>query len=180
MKENYQTKSNTLIFIAIIMMAIAFFSLYFSKTPPNVNKTDTVYVSDTIYKDTTLTIFKEKPVVKEVYLTKVDTFYTSEGKDTILKTESKLYQDTLCCKNDSIILKNYISGVNPTLDSIKADWRKQETIITNTVEITKYIEKKRTFLDRFSIGIGVGYGIGLNNKQFEPFIGVSFNYNLHF
>ena len=172
------SRSNTLIVIAIIMMAIAFFSLYFSKTPPNVNKADTVYVSDTIYKDTTLTIFKEKPVVKEVYLTKVDTFYTKEGKDTILKTESKLYQDTLCCKNDSIILKNYISGVNPTLDSIKADWRRQETIITNTVEITKYIEKKRTFLDRLSIGPAVTAGYDPINRQWGMTVGFGAFYDI--
>ena len=178
MKENYQTKSNTLIFIAIIMMAIAFFSLYFRKTPPNINKVDTVYVSDTIYKDTTLTIFKEKPIVKEVYLTKIDTFYTKEGKDTILKTESKLYLDTLCCKNDSIILKNYISGVNPTLDSIKADWRKQETIITNTVEITKYIEKKRTFLDRLSIGPAVTAGYDPINRQWGMTVGFGAFYDI--
>lgn len=175
MKEKYQenTKiSNTLIFIAIVMMAISFFAVYFNRTLPNIDKVDTVIQRDTIRHVDTLTIFKEKLVPKYKYLTKIDTFYTKDGKDTVLKTENKVYQDTLCNKKDSIILQSYISGQNAQLDSIKADWRKSETIITNTVEITKYINKKRNFWDRLSIGPAVTAGYDPINKQFGMTIGV--------
>ena len=175
--KNMKTDSKILIIIAIILMTISFFTVYFSKTPENVAKTDTITISDTVYKDTVLTIFKDKLVPKNVYLTKTDTFYTKEGKDTIFKTEQKHYTDTLCNKNDSIILQSFITGQNVTKDSIKVNWKKQETIVTNTVEITKYIEKKRTFWNRFNVGVQVGYGYGFKSKELEPYVGVGISFS---
>lgn len=172
-------KNNKLIYIAIILSIISILIYYININHEyilnrcfNINKVDTVLVSDTIRKVDTLTLFKEKPIPKTIILTKIDTFYTKEGSDTILKTENKVYQDTLCNKNDSIILQSYISGINSNLDSIKADWRKSETIITNTIEITKYIERKKTFWNRFHIGLQAGYGYGFKSKEFTPYIGV--------
>ena len=144
----------------------------------HVNRVDTVYHSDTIYKDTTLYIFKEKPVPKYIEIVKTDTFYKEDGTDTIFKTENKQYQDTFTCANDSIILKSYISGQNPVIDSISAEWKRQETIITNTVTITKYIEKKRTFWNRFHFGVQAGYGYGFSSKQFEPYLGIGGSFDL--
>lgn len=161
-------KNSVLIIVVILLTVIAFLAIYHFETPPNVNKIDTVYKSDTIWKDT-LTIFKEKPVLKIVKIEKTDTFYTKDGKDTILQTQTKQYQDTLCQNKDSIILKSYISGVNPTLDSISAEWKKQETIITNTVEITKYIEKRK----RFSYGPSITVGYDPLNKNFGMMVGMS-------
>ena len=85
--------------------------------------------------------------------------------------QNKQYQDTFTCANDSIIIQNFISGINSNLDSTKVDWKRQETIITNTVEITKYIEKKRTFWNRLSIGPAVTAGYDPINKQFATTIG---------
>ena len=166
------SKSNTLIFIAIIMMAIAFFSLYFSKTPPNINKVDTVWVSDTIRYVDTLTLFKNKPIPKYVYLTKIDTVYSKEGDSIFLKTENKVYNDTLCQRNDSAIVTSYITGINANLDSTKIDLRITKETITNTIEITKYIEKKRNFWDRLSIGPAVSAGYDPINKQWGMTVGV--------
>jgi hypothetical protein len=118
-----------------------------------------------------LYIIKEKPVPKYIETIKIDTFYKKDGSDTLIKTENKQYQDTLTCANDSIILKSYISGQNPTLDSISAEWKRQETIITNTEIITKYIEKKRTLWNRLSIGPSVTAGYDPINKQFATTIG---------
>lgn len=137
----------------------------------HVNRVDTVYHSDTIYKDTTLYIIKEKPVPKYIEVVKTDTFYKKDGSDTLIKTENKQYQDTFTCANDSIIIQNFISGINSNLDSTKVDWKRQETIITNTIEITKYIEKKRTFWNRLSIGPAVTAGYDPINKQFATTIG---------
>lgn len=173
--------NTTLIISAILAVLVAVLTIYFSEryfVNPDISKVDTLMVSDTIWKDTTLTIIKEKPVEKEVFITKVDTFFTKDGNDTIIKTEAKLYQDTLCNQRDSIILKSYISGQNPKLDSLRADWRKSETIITNTVEITKYLEKKKTVWDRFHIGLQAGYGYGFTSKQLELYIGIGGSFDL--
>lgn len=163
-------KCNTLIIVGILLTVIAFFAIYhFGKTLPNVNKIDTVYKSDTIWKDTTLTIFKEKPVLKIVKIEKTDTFYTKDGKDTILKVENKQYQDTFTCQKDSIIIQNFISGINSKLDSTKVNWKKQETIITNTATIEKYIEKRK----RFSYGPSITVGYDPLNKNFGMMVGMS-------
>lgn len=144
----------------------------------HVNKIDTVYHSDTIYKDTTLYIIKEKPVPKYIETIKIDTFYKKDGSETLIKTENKQYQDTLTCANDSIILKSYISGQNPTLDSISAEWKRQETVITNTVTIEKYITKKKTFWNRFHFGLQTGCGYGFTSKEFEPYLGIGGSFDL--
>lgn len=136
-----------------------------------VNKIDTVYTTDTVYKDTTLYIFKEKPVPKYIEVLKTDTFYKKDGSDTLLKTENKQYQDTFTCAKDSIIIQNFISGINSKLDSTKVDWKKSETIITNTVEITKYINKKKI---HFSPTISAGYDP--LNKNFGIMVGVGIAY----
>ena len=171
-KENMKgMKSNTLLVIAFLLTVISFFAIYHFDTPKNIDKIDTIIQRDTIRHVDTLTIFKEKPILKIVKEAKVDTFYTKDGKDTIFKTENKVYQDTLCNKNDSIILQSYISGQNAQLDSIKADWRKSETIITNTVTIEKYINNKRKFWDRLSIGPSVTAGYDPINKNFGTTVG---------
>ena len=170
-------RNKHVIYSCIIFILFIFSILYYSKYNyykniyNNIHKTDTVLKRDTLYKDTTITVFKEKPVPKYIYVTKRDTVYDKEGNEIELKTESKLYQDTLCNKSDSIILKSYISGVNPILDSISADWKKRETTITNTVEITKYIEKKRNFWDRLSIGPAITAGYDPINKNFGMTVG---------
>lgn len=171
-KEN-MSNDNILVIIAILLTTFAFFVGYKGCLTTNFNKVDTIFKTDTIIKGDTLTITKEKPVLKEVFIEKIDTFYTKDGKDTILKTEKKTFQDTLCHKKDTIILKSFISGVSPKLDSLSAEWRKQETIVTNTVEITKYINKKRTLLDRISIGPAVTAGYDPINKNWGVMVGAS-------
>lgn len=177
-------RNKNIIYSCILFILLVFSILFYSKYNyykniyNNIHKTDTVLKMDTLYKDTTITVFKEKPVPKYIYVTKRDTVYDKEGNEIELKTESKLYQDTLCNKSDSIILKSYISGVNPILDSISAEWKKRETTITNTVEITKYIEKEKTFFDRFHIGIQAGYGYTFNSKTFQPYVGLGIGFDL--
>lgn len=161
------------------MMALSFLYVYYGKTQGNIDKIDTLTISDTIYKDTVLTIIKEKPIPKEVYLTKIDTFYTNNGKDTLLKTENKVYNDTIACAKDTVVVTNFIKGINATLDSTKVLLKKQDKIITNTVTIEKYIEKKKTFFSRFHVGIQTGYGYGFNSRQFEPYVGAGLSIDIN-
>lgn len=169
-------KNKILLYIIIILLIISCIFNYKYFINNNIEHIDTVTLSDTIRHVDTLTIFKEKPIPKTIVLTKIDTFFTSKGDSVLLKTENKVYQDTLCNKNDSIILKSYISGINSKIDSMQADWRKSETIITNTIEITKYIEKKKTFFDHLKFGVGVGTGYGLTTNKADIWVGASAAY----
>lgn len=176
MKDKKMMKNNTIIliigFITCILLGCF---MWYNQTPMEIIKTDTVTVSDTIYKTDTFKI--EKLVPKKVVEIKRDTLYKKDSTEVILVSENKEYKDTISTNDgDSIILNNYISGINPQLDSTKVNLKKKEII--KTVQITKYIEKKKTIWDRFSLGVGVGYGYGLKNKDIEPFVGISLTYSL--
>ena len=179
-------KNNTLIYIALIP-TILLLLIYCINTNYNTiinyildkySKPDTCIVTDTLRYVDTLTFFKEKPIEKKIYLTKIDTFYTKEGKDTVLKTENKHYIDTLCVQKDTAIIQNYISGINANLDSTRIQLRKTKEVITNTIEITKYIEKKKTFWNRFHLGVQAGYGYGFEYKGLEPYVGLGGSFDL--
>lgn len=133
-----------------------------------IEKTDTLTVTDTIFKTDTFLIEKPIPVKEEII--KIDTFYDIHNVPVYLATETKEYNDTLCNQNDSIILKNYISGVNASLDSMKVDWRKQE--ITNTITVTKFVKDKK----KLCYGPSITTGYDLVNKQWGIMAGVSLIY----
>lgn len=172
-------KNSKYIIVLIIFCAIIFgiFGYFCGRTPVEVVKTDTVTKTDTFWKVDSCKIIKYVP--KKIIEIKRDTLYKKDSTEVILVSEAKEYKDTVSTNDgDSIILNNYVSGINPQLDSTKVNLKKKEII--KTVEITKYIEKKKTVWDRFNVGLGIGYGIGLKNKDFEPFVGVSLVYNLQF
>lgn len=170
--------NNVLIVIGLLICILMGCTLWYAQTLPKIGETDTIFVSDTIRQVDTLTVFKEKPIPKEVIKVKVDTFYTKEGNDTTLITENKVYQDSLCVQNDTAIVTNYISGINAKLDSTKVQLRITKETITNTVEITKYIEKKKTFWNRFHLGVQAGYGYGFEYKGLEPYVGIGGSFDL--
>lgn len=180
-------KNNKLIYISLILSILLFLIYILNNNYNNIinyfidkytDKADTVFVTriDTIKEVKDTTIYKTIP--KYIEKIKTDTFYTKEGKDTVLAVENKVYQDTLTCANDSIILQSFITGINSQRDSIKANWKRQETIITNTVEITKYIEKKRTFWNRFSVGPAITAGYDPINKQWGVLAGASVTFDI--
>lgn len=164
-------KNNILLILGFLTCVVLTFLVWHNYEPREINKIDTIWQTktDTFWKDTT--IWRYKPVEKEKIVLKIDTFYKN-GKDTILVTENKVYQDTLCANNDSIILQSYISGINSNLDSIRADWRKSETVITNTVTVTKYIKEKK----HFHIAPNASFGYGIINKQADLYIGIGVSY----
>ncbi len=179
MKKYQKMKNNNvLLVIGLFICLIMGCTLWYAQTLPKIGETDTIFVSDTIRQVDTLTVFKEKPIPKEVIKVKVDTFYTKEGNDTTFITENKVYQDSLCVQNDTAIVTNYISGINAKLDSTKVQLRITKETITNTVEITKYIEKKKTFWNRFHLGVQAGYGYGFEYKGLEPYVGLGGSFDL--
>ena len=170
--------NNVLLVVGLLICVLMGCTLWYAQTLPKVGETDTIYHTDTLRYVDTLTIFKEKPIPKEVLVTKIDTFYTKEGDDTTFVTENKVYQDSLCVQNDTAIVTNYISGINAKLDSTRVQLRITKETITNTVEITKYLEKKKTFWNRFHLGVQAGYGYGFQFKGLEPYVGLGGSFDL--
>lgn len=144
------------------------------KNKPEVIKTDTVTVTDTLWKDTTIVekVFVPKEVVKK----KVDTLYLENGDTLNLITEQKKYEKSLVSDKDTADLEIYVSGIETSVDSLKM--RLKTHTVTNTIEITKYVERKKTFKDRFHFEPQVGIGYGLTNKKTDIYVGVGFGIDL--
>ena len=132
---------------------------------------DTVTVTrvDTFWKDTTIT--KTEFIPKKVEVIRHDAII----KNTVLPVERKLYEDTLINDNDSIVLCAYVQGINAKLDSTTAQWKKHKEIVTNTVTITKYVEKPKKI---FEFKPQVGFGYGVFNKKPDMYIGIGVGINL--
>ena len=175
--------SNTLIFIsiAICFIILGFFYLdrsgYFDPMK-EVIKTDTVFTTktDTLWKDTT--IVDKEIVPKYIVKKKVDTVYTKEGDTLRLITEAKRFDKRLISNKDTADVQIYTSGIETSLDSLKMRLKTHTDVITNTVEVKKYIQKKKTFWNRFHIGVQAGYGYGFNYKGLEPYVGIGASFDL--
>ena len=170
--------STILLIIGFIICVILSCMLWYSQSPKEVIKTDTVFntKTDTLWKDTT--IVKKEYVPTIVEKIQIDTVYDSNGDTIQLIVEAKKWEDSIVSNKDTAYLQIFTSGIRTSLDSTKIRLKTHTEVVTNTIEITKIVEKKKTVWDRFSLGVGVGYGIGLKNKDFEPFAGVSHIYSL--
>ena len=135
---------------------------------PNVKEIDTVAITDTLWKDTTIIVKEFVPKKKKKK--KVDTLYLQNGDTLNLITESKRYERSLVSDKDTADVEIYTTGINTSLDSLK--WRLKTHSVTNTVEITKYVERKKRFKDRFHIQPQAGVGYGLISKKVDAYIGV--------
>lgn len=128
--------------IGIVLVIIAFLlgrCTYECPEPETIEKHDTTYIhsTDTVKVDTI--IYKDRIVL--------DTFYI---RDTFLVREQLTYEDSLS--------KIYVSGIDPSIDSIIHYIPRDTVIITN--DITHVVKKKWNF----GIGVGgyVGAGVGYN------------------
>ena len=75
--------------------------------------------------------------------------------------------------SDDSTYKAWVSGYEPRLDSINV-FRKT---IKETVTISVPTKKKRTFWQRFNIGVQAGYGLGLDDKKTHPYVGCGVGFN---
>lgn len=171
-------KNNTLIFICLFLTVVILGVIYAVRNYNiddllnGTHKTDTVFSTktDTLWKDTT--IEKVKPIPTYIYKVKTDTVYDKDDNPIELVTENKVYNDTIVCEKDTAELRIFTSGIKSNVDSIFLRMRKSEIIKTNTITITKYIEKKKTFMDRIHIQPQVTSGFDLINKQWGLTVGV--------
>lgn len=159
-------------------MVVSWVTLYCEKTSNNVEKIDTVFQTktDTIFRDTTITI--KELVPKIIVKKKVDTLYTEKGDTVQFTTESKRYDETIINEADTADISVYTTGINTQVDSVALKLKTHTNVITNTIEITKYIEKKKTFWDRFHFGIQGGVGYGLTQKKVDAYIGLGGSFDL--
>ena len=176
-------KSNTLIFIslAICFIILGFFYLdrsgYFD-TRKEVIKTDTVFTrkTDTLWKDTT--IIEKEFVPKTIVKIKTDTLFKENGDTIQLITESKRFDKSIVSDKDTADVEIYTSGINTSLDSLKMRFKTHREIVTNTVEVMKYVKKRKRFIDRFHIQPQVGVGYGVFNKKIDAYVGVGIGFDL--
>jgi len=165
------------LWFAIVILGTLFF-MRECQTPPNIEKVDTVFTTktDTIWKDTTIT--EKEFVPKIIVKTKVDTVYTQNGDTLQLVTEAKTFEKRLISDKDTADVEVFTTGINTSLDSLKMRLKTHKEIVTNTIEITKIVEKKKTVWDRFHISLQGGYGYGFNYKGFEPYVGIGGSFDL--
>ena len=176
-------KSNVLIFVSLVIcfIILGFFYLdrsgYF-KPRDEVVKTDTVFKTktDTLWNDTLIT--ETKLIPKYIVKTKTDTLIKTNGDTVQLVTESKRFDKRLISDKDTADLQVYTSGIETSLDSLKMRLKTHREVVTNTVEITKYIENKKRFWNRFHICIQGGYGYGFKYKGLEPYVGIGASFDL--
>ena len=172
-------KNNTIyLIIGFLSCLILGCLLLYNQTPNEVIKTDTVFSTktDTIWKDTT--IYEKEIKEKKVVEVKRDTVYTQGGDTLQLITEAKTFEKSIISDKDTADVEIYTTGINTSLDSLKMRLKTHKEVITNTVEITKIVEKKKTFLDRFHIGLQAGYGYGFKYQGLEPYVGIGGSFDL--
>lgn len=164
---------NSYIFIVAMIIGFIVSGFLFTKCgkiPENETKIDTVTVHDTCWKDTTIT--KTELVPKIIVKKKVDTVYSQKGDTIQLITESKRYDEVLTSGVDTCEVSAFVSGIHPLLDSLSMRLKTHKEVITNTITIEKYIEKKKSFKDRFHIQPQVGVGYGVIQRKIDIYLGV--------
>ncbi len=177
MKNNKIIWISALVAVLIICLIWADRSGYFDKGGQCI-KTDTIKTveHDTLWLDTV--IIKERPVEKKIVEVRRDTVFTPGGDTLTLVTEHKTYQERLISDKDTADIQVYTTGINTSLDSLKMRLKTHTEIITNTVEITKYIEKKKKFLDRFHFTPNVSAGYGIFTRKPDIYVGIGVGFEL--
>lgn len=131
---------------------------------------DTVRTHDTVVRRDTFEKTHWIPYAQEVI--RLETLY----KDTVLPVEIRLYKDTVAKELDTLYADMTVSGIRPNLDSVSYRWVRNQ--VTNTVTVTKYIEKKKTWRERISIGPSATAGYDPFNKRWGVTIGVGVGIDL--
>lgn len=177
MKNNNIIWVSALIAVLILGLIWADRSGYFDKGG-EVIKTDTVFSTktDTLWRDTI--IVREQPVEKKVVEVRRDTVFTPGGDTLTLVTEHKTYEERFINHKDTADVAVYTTGINTEVDSIALRLKTHTEIITNTVEITKYIQKKRKFLDRFVVVPNVSAGYGIFTRKPDIYVGIGVGFEL--
>ena len=115
---------------------------------------------------------------KKVVEVRRDTVFTPGGDTLTLVTEHNTYEERFIRQKDTADVAVYTTGINTEVDSIALKLKTHTEIVTNTVEITKYIEKKRKFLDRFHFTPNVSAGYGIFTRKPDIYVGIGVGFEL--
>lgn len=159
-----------LLLIAIIMMAISFVCVC-NKTPEVIETRDTTIVTKTDTVIDTFEVQKIKLVPKILETVKHDTIHS----DTVLTTERKYYEERFYLGKDTADISVMTTGINTSVDSIGIKLRTFRTYTTNTVEITKYVEKKKKW---FHIQPQATFGYDPLRKEWGAVVGIGVGIDL--
>lgn len=124
-----------------------------------------VPVHDTVYETRTVYLPRVVTHTDTVTNTVTTTVYHTDTVQVQVPITTKDYEEEI---NDAIV-KATVSGYEPSIDRLTVE----------NLRICPVSAPTR----RFSIGVGVGYGIGVKDASHgvfsgQPFVGVSLNYNL--
>ena len=167
-------KGDLLFFAAFISCFVLSLLAYKGCIFDNLNKfeTDTVFSTkiDTLWKDTVIT--EKEFVPKYITKYKTDTLFKENGDTVELVHELKRFDKTLISDKDTAEVEIYTSGIETSLDSLKMRLKTHTETITNTVEVTKYVEKPKKLWDKVHIQPQVTSGYDLINKQWGITCGI--------
>lgn len=151
-------KNIAIVLLTILVVGLFFLCVNFHKNnnpETKTIKTDTLYLRDTIE----IEIKKDSIVYVNKKVT--DTLYLPTPQDTTpIPIEQKHYQDTLA--------DVWISGYEPTIDSIHYHVPQNTTYIEKTIEIEK---PKKWYEDRFCFTFGVYGGYSPIYNNFDVIVG---------
>lgn len=152
--------------IVLLLIVVCFFCGYLTRKafePKYDFKRDTTTFVDTIpyYKP----VPKDSMVLR--YVTKTVTRTHTNYKDSIIYDSIDVDIPISQKYYESEDYKAWVSGYEPSLDSIK--------VYQKTIEIKETIMKTSS---RWNIGVFGGYGYGFSSKRFEPVIGIGIGYRV--
>lgn len=168
------------LFIIVLILSIIYIDKHTSIRDffNNINKTDTVITTktDTLWKETVIT--EKEFIPKYITKTKIDTLFKENGDTVQLVTESKRFDKTLISDKDTADVQIFTTGIETSLDSLKMRLKTHHEVVTNTVEVIKYVEKPKKFWDRFHVQPQVTGGYDLINKQWGITAGIGVGIDL--
>lgn len=126
---------------------------------------DKVIVKEVIVRDTITQLKPIERVVRICDTIPVEVVVRDTIKEVVfLPRTTKVYEDSL--------YRAEISGYEPSLDRI--DIYRSDRIIYK--DRTTYVPQRR----RWSLGVGIGYGVGMNGGRIvgTPYVGIGVYYNL--
>lgn len=155
--EKFKTIALIILSLVLVVLSCLFVHQSLNNTDSMVStvKTDTLYVHDTIE----IEVKKDSIVYRDRKV--VDTLFLPTPQDTtLIPIEQKHYVDTLA--------DIWISGYEPTIDSIHYHIPRNTTYVEKTIEIEK---PKKWYEDRFCFTVGVYGGYSPIYNNFDVIVG---------
>lgn len=163
--------------IISFLIGVLLTSLAFLLFQNNELKKEIITVEQPVIRWKTKTEIKTDTVVRNIvqpkYLTQTVIRTDTIKADTAVKIVQREYYTTISTDTITGQIKAVVSGVNPTLDTLKYNLHIPIRTVTNeiTVERTKYKQK------HWNWGITAGFGYGITTKRPDLFIGLGVQYS---